>query len=475
MVFSSMIFLWFFLPITLLIYNVIDKRYKNIFLLLASLLFYAWGEPKYCILMLLSIFINYTFGLLIYNEDSKNKRKFLLILSVIINLCILAYYKYFNFIANNFNLMFGKNIIPVREIILPVGISFYTFQALSYVVDIYRSKNNDGLLKAQSNINKLALYISLFPQLIAGPIVKYHDIQAQIDERQASIERVAYGIKRFILGLGKKVLIANTLAAVADDIFALQANDLTTSVAWLGILCYSLQIYFDFSGYSDMAIGLGEMFGFTFMENFNYPYISRSIKEFWRRWHISLSTWFKEYLYIPLGGNRKGKKRTYLNLICVFFMTGLWHGASWNFIAWGLFHGIFLVIERLWLGDLLKKNKFKALNHIYTILIVMIGWVFFRAEDMKYALIYIYKLFIPTKIESLYNAKMFINREIMIVLVLAILLSGVLQAIFPKFKELLYERNGIKILYALVLSIIFFACIVSVASSTYNPFIYFRF
>lgn len=475
MIFNSMVFLWLFLPVVFFIYYLLKNKYKNEYLVIVSFIFYAWGEPKYIILILLSILINYAFGILIYNQDSETYRKSLLILSLICNFCILAYFKYFNFVVNNFNELMGKEIIGLREIVLPIGISFYTFQAVSYLVDIYRSKKNDEKVKVQTNIINFALYIMLFPKLTQGPIVKYYDFDAQIRDRQISVQRIAYGIKRFILGMSKKVLVANTLGVVADDVFGLGTNDLTTQIAWLGIVCYSLQIYFDFSGYSDMAIGLGEMLGFTFMENFNYPYISRSLQEFWRRWHISLSTWFKEYLYIPLGGNRKGDFRTYINLFIVFFLTGLWHGAGWHFIIWGLFHGIFLIIERMGLGRLLEKNKFKLINHIYTVIVVMVGWVFFKEESLKQALKYIYKMFVPTNIDGLYNIVFFINPEVILILVLAFVLCGVLQMIFPRMLEIVYGRNEDNMLIILSLLILFSVCIVSIASSANNPFIYFKF
>ena len=372
MLFSSMIFLWFFLPLVFCSYYLIDKRFKNILLLISSIIFYAWGGVSYSLIMLFAIIINYIFALLIdkaieYN-NLKNK-KIYLALCIIINLSILGYFKYTNFIISIINSLSQNKIIELTNIVLPIGISFYTFQALSYVIDVYRGHN-----KAQKNIFNLALYISFFPQLIAGPIVKYHDIENQILNRNESLENIFYGIKRFIYGLSKKVILANMFALSCDEILKQPTDELGTALVWCASVLYTLQIYYDFSGYSDMAIGLGRMFGFNFLENFNYPYMSKSIKEFWRRWHISLSTWFKEYLYIPLGGNRKRKLFTYINLLIVFFATGLWHGASYNFILWGLFHGFFLVIERIFLGKLLEKNKLKFINHIYVIFVFVIGW-----------------------------------------------------------------------------------------------------
>lgn len=475
MVFSSTIFLWVFLPIVLIMYFIADKKFKNYILLISSIIFYTWGEPSYVVWILLSILINYVFGLLIQYAKGKLQENLILIISLICNLGLLGYFKYFNFIVETINGIVGREALTVKEIALPIGISFYTFQALSYVVDVYRSKRNDSKLRAQKNILNLALYISFFPQLIAGPIVKYYDIEEQIYNREENTKRAAYGIKRFILGLSKKILISNTMAAIADNIFALNMNDIGTPVAWLGIIAYTLQIYYDFSGYSDMAIGLGEIFGFTFMENFNYPYISKSIKEFWNRWHISLSSWFKEYLYIPLGGNRKGKIRTYINLIIVFFCTGLWHGASFSFIFWGLFHGFFQVIERLFLGKLLDKNKFKFLNTIYTMLVVIIGWVFFRVEDFKEALQYVKILFTNTKGNELFNIGMYLDREVILITIIGILFSGIIQNLIPKIKEILYDRDNIKLYQIIMLVGLLYLCIVSVVSGTYNPFIYFRF
>ena len=340
MVFSSMIFLWLFLPLVLFFYFISNNKLKNIILLIFSLIFYAWGESKYILLMLLSIFINYLFGILI--DKFRKHDKLFLVLAVITNLGLLGYFKYFNFFVNVVNKINGETLVGFRDIVLPIGISFYTFQILSYVIDLYRKE-----IKVQKNILNLALYVSFFPQLIAGPIVKYKDVDNEINNRKVDLKLFASGVRRFVYGLGKKVLLSNTLALVVDTIYSYNVSQLNTPLVWIAIIAYTFQIYFDFSGYSDMAIGLGRMFGFHFLENFNLPYISQSITEFWRRWHISLSTWFKEYLYIPLGGNRKGKIRTYLNLFIVFFATGLWHGASFNFIAWGLYYGVFLIIEKL--------------------------------------------------------------------------------------------------------------------------------
>lgn len=342
MVFSSLIFIWVFLPVVLGGYFLIKDEFKNIFLLLASLIFYSWGEPKYIWLMIFSILINYGIGILI--EKYIRWKKILLILDIIINIGILGYFKYFNFGVEIVNKYMGLEI-KAQEIILPVGISFFTFQILSYIIDLYR-----GCYKAQKNIINLALFIALFPQLIAGPIVRYEDIEEQLNYRICTQEKMAWGIRRFIYGLGKKVIIANTIAQSVDVIYSLDYFNLTGGLAWTGALLYALQIYYDFSGYSDMAIGLGAILGFDFQENFNYPYFSSSIQEFWQRWHISLGEWFKKYLYIPLGGNRKGTVRTYVNLFIVFGVTGLWHGASLNFILWGAYHGFLRVVEKRYVG-----------------------------------------------------------------------------------------------------------------------------
>ena len=471
MVFSSMTFLWIFLPILLLVYFISKERYRNVILLIFSLIFYSWGEPKYIVLMLISIFTNYILGLTIDKAKNKSKKKIVLIISIIFNLGLLGYFKYFNFFASNINKITGSTLIPIKNIALPIGISFYTFQIMSYIIDLYR-----GDIKVQKNILNLALYKSFFPQLIAGPIVKYHDIEEQLKNRTVTVEKFSTGIKRFVYGLGKKVILANTLAYVADYIFNANISLLTMPVAWLGAICYMLQIYFDFSGYSDMAIGLGKMFGFEFMENFNLPYLSKSITEFWRRWHISLSTWFKEYLYIPLGGNRKGKLRTYINLGIVFFATGFWHGTAWNFIAWGLYNGFFLIIERIKLKEVLEKNKFKIINYIYSLLIVIVGWVLFRADGLKNALKYLKVMFIPTIGKCYLDLSSIMNYKNIIIIFIAILFAGLGQLILSKLKC----KDKIKVFYEkyieiFVIIILMFTSIMMLASSTYNPFIYFRF
>lgn len=472
MVFSSTEFVWLFLPIILLLYGFVSlferntNLIKNILLLVFSLIFYAWGEPKYILLMLFSITINYILGLLV----GRWHNQWLLFLAVCMNLGCLGLFKYFNFFMENINAIFGSNYMAGVEIRLPIGISFYTFQALSYVIDVYRGDN-----ASQKNPLNLALYISFFPQLIAGPIVKYKDIEKQLKVRRVTSQKLALGIRRFIYGLGKKIIISNTCAGVTDTIFALGDNSLSTPIAWVGIICYLFQIYYDFSGYSDMAIGLGKMFGFDFLENFNFPYISASIQEFWRRWHISLSSWFKEYLYIPLGGNRKGKARTYINLLIVFFCTGFWHGASWNFIVWGMFHGMFQLLERGKFGEWLKKDSVKIFGHIYAMLVVTIGWVFFRAETLSKAWKYLVKLFSFNQ-NGVFTVGKYLNGYMIAILVLAILFCGIFQKLFPKFygKHVCNSKGISSLDIFACLGIVVFSGILIICD-TYNPFIYFQF
>ncbi len=484
MVFSSIIFLYLFLPLTLVLYFAAGKHGRNTLLLLASLLFYAWGEMGYVLLTLVSILANWIFGLLVEQEKQRNSSgKKALITGIIINLLPLAFFKYGNFLVDNLNIVLTVlqiNTIHLNPVHLPIGISFYTFQAISYLVDVYRRE-----AEVQYNPVNLALYIALFPQLIAGPIVRYHDVAQQIVQRHTSLEDFKYGALRFVAGLGKKVLIANSLGAVADHIFTLPTAIVPAYLAWLGIIAYSLQIYFDFSGYSDMAIGLGRMFGFHFLENFNYPYYARSIQEFWRRWHISLSSWFRDYLYIPLGGNRKGTARTYFNLIIVFFLCGLWHGASWGFVIWGLYHGLFLVLERSGLAKILIRLP-RFVQHLYTLLVVMFGWIFFRAESLDQAIGYIGALFNFTALPYL-DARLFAatNLQFLIALMLAILLS---VPVFPWLNNWLsVDHSGSRIklfiqsdllsfplLMAWMMLIILFSS-AELISGTHNPFLYFRF
>lgn len=482
MVFSSPTFLFGFLPITLLLYYLSPKVFKNIVLLTMSLFFYAWGEVFYLGVMAISIISNYLIGRAIYrakkNTSPTISRGYITI-GVLVNLALLISFKYANFIVDNITLglnSFGVSGYDLAPIHLPLGISFFTFQAISYIVDVYR-----GGLPAQRNIFNLALYISLFPQLIAGPIVRYHDVATQILERKHSVSLFSSGVQRFILGLAKKMLIANPLGEVADNIFALTGNDLTMPLAWIGILSYTLQIYFDFSGYSDMAIGLGRMFGFRFLENFNYPYIARSLREFWKRWHISLSNWFKDYVYIPLGGNRVSTHRVYLNLFLVFFLTGIWHGASWNFIVWGMFHGVFLASEHMGFSKVLNK-VWKPVQHFYLLMVIIVSWVFFRSETLTQAVSYLGIMADLTK----WNTTEFQYNQVLIdgyiyTFVIGLVLS---LPIYNRVKDFFVfsSQNSnlmlvtlLQISRVLFLAMILFLSILKIASSTYNPFIYFRF
>lgn len=467
MLFSSTIFLLLFLPAVVLLNFFIKTKFSNYLLLAASLLFYAWGEPVYVLLMIFSALSNWVFGILI-NKYSKYK-SVLLILCVALNLSILGYFKYFNFFAEVINSIIRRPLIPAKEISLPIGISFFTFQALSYVIDLYR--NNCDV---QRNPFNLMLYISFFPQLIAGPIVRFSDVDTQIENREVTLEKFSFGFRRFLYGLGKKVIISNMMAEVADSIFALPFAELTTLTAWFGAVAYMMQIYYDFSGYSDMAIGLGKMFGFDFLENFRYPYLSRSIQEFWQRWHISLGTWFREYVYIPLGGNRKGKVRTYINLLSVFFLTGMWHGASWNFIIWGLYHGFFQILERLGMKRFLQNHP--IFSHCYCLVIVLFGWVLFRANTLVDALLYILRMIAPWRypINQVLTIPAELTLRNIVILFVATLGCGILQAVETKFPALSkkWKFSYIELVYLLVLAVY---CISLLAAGTYNPFIYFRF
>ncbi len=484
MVFSSIFFLYFFLPLTLLLYFAAGPRYKNYLLLAASLFFYAWGEMGYVLLMLFSITANWLVGLSIERAKKRgNTGRKALVAGIVLNLLPLAFFKYGNFLVDNINVILtalnaGK--IELSAVHLPIGISFFTFQAISYIVDVYRQEAD-----VQKNPVNLALYISLFPQLIAGPIVRYHDIAREIVDRKTTTADFRDGILRFVCGLAKKVLIANHLGALADHVFSLPAGSLSAGLAWLGIIAYTLQIYYDFSGYSDMAIGLGRMFGFHFLENFNYPYISRSISEFWRRWHISLSSWFRDYLYIPLGGSRAGTARNYFNLVLVFFLCGLWHGASWVFVTWGLYHGFFLVLERSPAGRLLNKMPVPV-QHIYTVVVVMIGWIFFRSDTLGQALVYIGALVNFSGAPYL-DAKLFaaMNNEFFLALAFGFLFAmPVIPVLKMRLDKRLENMTGSGALFlrsstAGVLMIWMVSLIIyssaELISGTHNPFLYFRF
>lgn len=464
MVFSSMVFLCIFLPVVFLFHLLLPGiRAKNGMLLLASLAFYAYGEPVYVILMIASAFVNYLSALLIGKNPAGKKA--VMAVNVILNLGVLVLFKYTGFLAESVNTIFGT-AIPVPSIRLPIGISFFTFQAMSYVIDVYR-----GVTGAQKNFGKVLLYISFFPQLIAGPIVKYHDIAQEIENRTQTVDGVTDGIRRFVVGLSKKVLISNTVGLVADTLFAADVSGLNAAAAWIGAVSYMLQIYFDFSGYSDMAIGLGEMFGFHFKENFNYPYISGSIREFWRRWHMSLSGWFQEYLYIPLGGSRKGKIRTVINKFIVFLCTGIWHGANVTFLFWGLYHGCFLMLEEIVPAIREQGGKVKSFfQHVYTLLVVLIGFVFFRADSMHQGAAWIKTMFTGFGSNT---AAISLALEQLTPLYLVTAAVGIVACCPVKIlvkKGRAYEAVTAAGSLALLL-----LCMLSLASGTYNPFIYFRF
>ncbi len=482
MLFSSITFLWFFLPLVFLVHLVLPKKLKNVFLLIASFLFYSWGEPVYILLMLTSIVVNYVFALCIqgsrnrYNsegaEDGGTKlfrERLFLVLAILFNIGLLWYFKYYQTFSVGVNALFRIEVLPIKEIVLPLGISFYTFQILSYVIDVYRRE-----CKVQHNLIHFALYVSFFPQLVAGPIVKYKDIARQIESRKLNETHIAYGIKRFIYGLSKKVILSNTIAAVADRIFAVSIDDISTIWLWIGTALYTLQIYYDFSGYSDMAIGLGRMFGFEFAENFNYPYVSVSIQEFWRRWHISLSSWFKEYVYIPLGGNRKGKRRTILNLAIVFVITGIWHGASLNFLLWGCFHGFFSLLERGRFGELLRKNRLKVFNHFYTMLVVGIGWAIFRCDSLRQALQLLKHMF-KWQSNAHYVWYDFFSIRSIFVIAVGVLLVGFIQERFMKIRNILYDRDHVWLCEGVWQMILLSICVILLIGGQYNPFIYFKF
>lgn len=468
MLFSSMTFVFVFLPIVSAVYLLARKDIQNYILLAASILFYAWGEPRYLAIMLLTILVNYVGANYISRSKNKKHRQWLLAVTIISDLSFLFYFKYFNFVMDNVNSLFQTQLDFV-DVVMPIGISFYTFQALSYVVDVYR-----GEVKAQRDIYKLALYICLFPQLVAGPIVKYHDVENQIDHREITFDKVTYGVKRFIIGLAKKMLLANTLGEVADKVFAQPVEQFDCFIAWLGIISYTLQLFYDFSGYSDMAIGLGAIFGFKFLENFNYPYISKSITEFWRRWHISLSTWFKEYLYIPLGGNRVSKIRNYFNLWVVFLTTGFWHGASWNFVVWGIWHGLFIIFEKA-TGWHKKEGgwKLSVAHHVYCMMAVIFGLVIFRSETLVYAGNYMLRMLgLLSSSVNTYGLEYYVNTVQVFVLVLAIILC---VPLFSGMLSIDYRRKWLRALVNVWLMFLFILSTASIAASTYNPFIYFRF
>lgn len=472
MLFNSLHFLFWFLPLCVGLYFIVSDRYKNYVLLIFSLLFYAFGGVSYSVVLIGSVCFNHLFALKIQrNKPSKTW----LYIGIAFNVILLVCFKYLNFFIDNINsiglgLNAGFHEIKSLKILLPLGISFFTFQQMSMLWDLYNSENNERL-----KFSETALYVSLFPQLIAGPIVRYHDIISSIRARKHPISLIESGVKKFTVGLFKKVIIANSCAAVADEIFALELGQFSTSAAWLAIVCYAFQIYFDFSGYSDMAIGLGRVFGFEIAENFRFPYMASSIKEFWRRWHISLSTWFRDYVYIPLGGSKGSNLITYRNLILVFLLTGFWHGATWSFIFWGAFHGLFLLLERIGLSKILAKLP-KPLTWLYTMLVVLIGWVFFRIEEFDTAFNFSLKLFQFGSSEGKI-AQVFLDQEKIFILFIAALASSGFFAFLSKhFTRLLHDLPQIeKPITSIVCTLALWYCVLHINADSYSPFIYFRF
>lgn len=458
MVFSSILFIFRFLPIAMGIYFLTPKKLKNLSLLILSLIFYSWGEPRYFLLMIASIFVDYFISINIEKNNKNKKIKILLLaISIIFNVGILFFFKYINFFIENINSIFNMSLNNVK-ITLPLGISFYTFQTMSYTIDVFLGK-----VKAEKNIINFGAFVCLFPQLIAGPIVKYIDISKELKNRDINLDEIQEGIRLFILGLGSKVLIANNIGSLWNEVETMGFNNISTILAWMGIIAFSLQIYFDFNGYSLMAIGLGKILGFNFPNNFNYPYESRSITEFWRRWHITLGQWFKQYVYIPLGGNRLGRARTYFNLFIVWFLTGLWHGASYNFILWGLYFFILICIEKNGLLNLL--NKHKLISHIYTIFFILVGWVLFAVIDLNKIINFLKKMFIF----NAGNEWIYYLRNYIITYTIAIIFStSFLKKIYNKF-----VKNNI--VDTIILITIFLLSIAYLVDSSYNPFLYFRF
>ena len=466
MVFSSTIFLCVYLPLVLLGYYICPKKGRNLFLLIVSLVFYAWGEPKYVFLMIFSILVNYIFGRLMdKHRENKKRMKLMLVLSVVIDIGLLSVFKYTDFIITNVNAIFGANF-DLLNIALPIGISFYTFQAMSYTIDVYR---ND--VRVQKNLIDFGMYITMFPQLIAGPIVRYADVQDQLAERSVTTADFSEGIMRFVVGLGKKVLLANQMGAVWSEIYAL-GGDVSALMAWTGAIAYTFQIYFDFSGYSDMAIGLGRMFGFKFPENFRYPYQSVSITDFWRRWHITLSTWFKEYLYIPLGGNRRGLTRQALNLLIVWSLTGFWHGAGWNFVLWGLYYFVILFIEKLFLLKALEKLP-KFFRHVYALLLIIIGWVIFASDDVSVLLPYLGSMFGANGAIGGMDVYTLLTKAALLV-ICCIASTELPKKLFLSAAGAMNEKAAFTLKSVLTIALLALSMILLIGDS-YNPFLYFRF
>lgn len=465
MVFSSVLFLVYYFIVSLVLYYLCPLKLRNLALFIVNCIFYGWGEPIYISIMFVSIIVDYINGYYVakyIDTDKKKARRFLLI-SIIMNLSILGFFKYYDFIMGSINSLLGTNL-RLLGLSLPIGISFYTFQTMSYTIDIYRKQ-----AKVQTNIINFGDYVTLFPQLIAGPIVRYQDVADQLDERHISVDQFSDGINRFVSGLAKKVLLANNIGLLWETISASTLSELSVATAWLGAIAYAFQIYFDFSGYSCMAIGLGKMFGFEFLENFNYPYISRSITEFWRRWHISLSTWFKEYVYIPLGGSRVSKSRHLINLMTVWFLTGLWHGASWNFVCWGLYFGVLLILEKFFFKKWLDRHVF--ISHIYTLVIVLISWILFALTDFSQIIVYIKSMFMLNG-NDLFDLQtiVYLRNYIVLLVLCCIAATPIVTSWAKKF------FTGKKEFYVVIWNaLMLLISLMYIVDASYNPFLYFRF
>ena len=471
MIFSSIFFIFVFLPVTLVLYYLAPYRLKNLILLLCSLVFYGWGEPIYIFLMMFSIVFNYLSGVeLEQRRKQQDERKLRICFwsTVAVNLAILGFFKYYGFFVVNLNKILPVEI-PYKELALPIGISFYTFQTLSYIIDVYK-----GEVEVQKNLVSFGTYVTMFPQLIAGPIVRYSDVEVQLRKRTMNIAKFGDGVLWFLRGLGKKVLLANNIGMVFDTILAMGTSERSVLTAWIGCLAYTMQIYYDFSGYSDMAIGLGKMLGFEFMKNFDYPYISKSVTEFWRRWHISLGSWFREYVYIPLGGNRVSVSRHVRNILVVWLLTGFWHGAAWNFMFWGLYYGVFLLIEKYFLHSVLEKVP-AVFSHIYTMFLVMVGWVFFFAPTMGQAFSYLGNM-VGVGGNGLLDSTgiYYLTTNIILFLIMALCATPKVYEIFHGFS--LADSSGFRLVGTiLVYCGIFVATTAYLVNVTYNPFLYFRF
>lgn len=470
MIFSSIFFLFVFLPITLFLYYIVPWKLKNFMLLLCSLIFYAWGEPVYVFLMLFSIIFNYLSGIEIdgYRENENTKMlRYSFWFTVVVNLAILGFFKYYGFLINNLNAILPFEI-PYKELSLPIGISFYTFQTLSYIIDVYK-----GVVPVQKNFVSFGAYVTMFPQLIAGPIVRYTDVDAQLSKRTHSLYKFGQGVSWFLRGLGKKVLLANNIGMTYDAIAAILPAERSVLTAWIGCVAYAMQIYFDFGGYSDMAIGLGKMFGFEFIKNFDYPYISKSVTEFWRRWHISLGTWFREYVYIPLGGNRVSKAKHIRNILVVWMLTGFWHGAAWNFMLWGLYYGLLLLAEKLFLAPKLERLPQKV-QQAYCFILVLFGWVLFFSPTLKDAFVYIGNMFGIGGSGFIDSTGLYYLTSNLILLVVCALCST--PWLWKKFRRFTLQKGKYpSVAAAVVYTAIFILSIAYLVNATYNPFLYFRF